>query len=667
MKNYLFVFLFFSFALGIVLHEYLNLQYVIGILCGLFFLNYIVYKDKSKTFFSQLMLIIFIGLGFFVQLVRSHQQNETIISPQYSVYKLTIAQQLGSSAKYQKYKAIVHYPIVLQGSNFLLYIPQDQALCFPDDELVVHARAETLPKAMNPYQFDYGKFLKRRKFNGQLFVNELIEYKTGRGFFHHAAKSKYLLLAKMKKYGFNEDAIGIVGAMLLGTYSELNPETQQAYVDTGVVHVLSISGLHVMMLYGLLWVISSPVRRLPKGRTLRIVVCLLAIWCYAMYVELRPPVFRSALMISIYHFTVLLKRKPNIYHTLALSGLILLFINPNYLFEVGFQLSFSAVFFIVWLNPIFDNWVWKGNRIVRYLKGLSVTSLSAQLGTMPFATYYFNQFSWLFLLGNLLLIPASFFMMVGGIIVVTGLSFDWMPSWLIGLYNGFIGVINAYIFQLSKWDEAIWQNIYISPFTSFLIICSLICLRLAFKNRSKIAMIILLICLSTNLLHRTIDTYQKNKQDDLVIFDQYRSTLIGVKTHNELNVFSNALEDSLSWKKYIISPYAIHQRIKRVALHSIESNFHHPKFQKTKSFLNWNNQMIFIGDELNLDTIEVDYYLLRNQSLRFKQVPSVKTKRIIADASNYPKYVHRVDSILLNHHLDTVWYTNRDGFFSLGY
>src|SRR5690606_31106156 len=157
-----------------------------------------------------------------------------------------------------------------------------------------------------------------------------------------------------------------------------------------------ISGLHVVMVYSIFYFVFYPLIYLPKGKLIRIICSLIFIWLYALFVELQPPVARSALMITIFYLALVFRRKPNIYHTLAVSAFILLIINPDFLFDVGFQLSYAAVFFIVWLMPVYKRILPLRNRKLIYMRDFIGTSISAQLGTFPIAAYYFHQSSGLF-------------------------------------------------------------------------------------------------------------------------------------------------------------------------------------------------------------------------------------------------------------------------------
>jgi ComEC/Rec2-related protein len=143
-------------------------------------------------------------------------------------------------------------------------------------------------------------------------------------------KSKEKIRDKLEEAGYRLETRSIISSMLLGDRSEITEELNNSYIATGVVHILSISGLHVVMIFVILQFVLRPIQRIKNGKRLQIILALMIIWVFAFYVEMQPPVFRSALMISIYYISELLKRPKNIYHTISLSAFIILLFQPNF-------------------------------------------------------------------------------------------------------------------------------------------------------------------------------------------------------------------------------------------------------------------------------------------------------------------------------------------------
>lgn len=667
MKNHLFAFILCAFALGIVAQMYFSWSNN-----GLYFLPIIlfcilIFVYKNTAIFINTLLIFFFSFGI---ALKFHADNQLKIIEEpitETAYLVSVERSFKSSEKYKKYQAKIIYPDHFSSYQILVYLPKDTINYHPNDQLIVYGKLLPIPKKLNPYQFDYGAFLANKGISAQLFAKFSTLRKEGKGFYNAVSKSKIHLLEQLKKHHFSTEAIGLIGAMLLGTHSELDQEIYQSYVNTGVVHILAISGLHVMMLFGTLMWLTKSFLHLSHGKAIRILFCLLFIWLYAFYVELRPPVFRASLMITLFYFATLLKRKPYIFHTLALSAFVILIVRPNDLFDIGFRLSFSAVFFIVWLNDITMKWVRRGSFISQSFKGLLTTSTAAQLGTMPFASLYFNQFSWLFLFGNIVLIPAAYLMMILGLLSILLVGIDFVPTFIVEVNNFFINTINTYIGWLATWDKLVWRNLYISPFTSFLLIVALVCLRFVFVQQSKIALIVLLIALTGNLSHRLVDIYRKDKINELIVYQHYRESTISVKKRNNLVVFSTAFADSSQWKKFIIEPYANHQRIKNIYYLDWATNFRLEDIQK-------NDQEIIVGSstlswqKLNdLAIHSADYYLIRNNQEMGENLGQLTSKKIVADGSNLANVLDNIEVELIKNKNEPIWNTARDGYFRLGF
>src|SRR5690606_6521268 len=330
---------------------------------------------------------------------------------------------------------------------------------------------------------------------------------------------------------------------------------------TGVVHILSISGLHVMMVYSVFMVVFFPLVYLPKGKLIRILVCLCAIWLYSFFVGLQPPVLRSSIMLSIYYLTIVFSRKPSIYHTLAVSAFLLLIWNPYFLFDIGFQLSFSAVFFIVWFMPVFMKIFKPKTGFSKLIVGFFATSISAQLGTFPFSAYYFHQSSLLFLAGNAVMLAASYFMIVGGIFSVAVVVFNIdFPFWIF-IFNQLIDWANGYVGWLSGFESLIFDRISLRPLDVFLLVSGFVLLRfifLEFKFRFIVSFLIFIFAFESHRILLNRKLFQKR---EIIVFHQSRNSVIGIRQGNSMNVLMKNFSDSQKVHNYLIRPYSIKEGV----------------------------------------------------------------------------------------------------------
>ena len=218
---------------------------------------------------------------------------------------------------------------------------------------------------------------------------------------------RHRLLQHYRQWGIGDEAYGILAAMTLGEKSQVDVQLKETYSQVGASHILALSGLHLMIIYG---VISLFVgwRRI---RMVSQVLIVLAIWGFAFLVGLAPSVMRAAFMISVYALLSVGHRERMSVNTLAFTAIVMLAIRPLAIYDMGFQLSFAAVLAILLFDPLFERLlpadVLQRHRWLRVLWGLTTVSLSAQIGTAPLVAYYFERFSTYFLLANYVVIPLA--------------------------------------------------------------------------------------------------------------------------------------------------------------------------------------------------------------------------------------------------------------------
>ena len=260
-------------------------------------------------------------------------------------------------------------------------------------------------------------------------------------------KMKDILL----KTGMQLEERAVVNALLLGDKRELDPELRQGYANTGAMHILAVSGMHVGIIYLFLEFLLSFLKKWRHGIRIQSVILLLMIWLYALITGLSPSVFRAAIMISFIIVARATHRYTQMFNTLALSMLFILLFNPALLYGVGFQLSYLAVLGIMVLYKPIKRVIpvtnWAGDK----LWSLAAVSLAAQTGTFPLVLHVFQQFPNYFLLTNLLIAPLASLIMYTGIGVLAGSFVPWIfegVSWLLNLLVWILNQVIHFIDQL---------------------------------------------------------------------------------------------------------------------------------------------------------------------------------------------------------------------------
>ena len=259
---------------------------------------------------------------------------------------------------------------------------------------------------------------------------------------------RHSLLEKFRQWGVNDEAYGILAAMTLGEQTHISQATREIYREVGASHILALSGLHLMIIYGVISLLVNW-RRI---RMLSQVLIILAIWAFAFLSGLSPSVVRSASMITLYALLSVGYRNKMSVNTLAFVAIVMLIGNPLSLYDFGFQLSFMAVLSIVLINPLLYDFiplhVLQRHPWFEWFWGLTTVSLATQIGTDPLVAYYFGYFSTVFLLTNYIAIPlATLILYLTPLLLVV----SWWPwgaemmasvlSWLVVAMNRILGWI----------------------------------------------------------------------------------------------------------------------------------------------------------------------------------------------------------------------------------
>jgi len=302
------------------------------------------------------------------------------------------------------------------------------------DRVVARARFELVGQAGNPNEFDYRRFLARRGILRQIYLRpgqvELASRDNAPALLALAHRWRRALLDIYLRNGIEGQEYAVAAALTLGDRGDLDADTQRAYMVSGATHILSVSGLHVgivAMVFGFVldkllqaFRPDSAARRWGKASG---IIALL--WVYALLTGLSPSVLRAATMFSMVALGQAFGRSMSVYNSLAASALLLMALNPAVVLDVGFQLSYVAVFAIVFLQPKLAQFWQPRSKAALWAWQLMVVSVAAQMGTAPLSLLYFHQFPNYFWLTNLVAIPLSTLVVVGGMVLLAA-SF-WTP------------------------------------------------------------------------------------------------------------------------------------------------------------------------------------------------------------------------------------------------
>ncbi len=321
---------------------------------------------------------------------------------------------------------------------------------------------QEISSAGNPGGFDYKQYSLFRGVTHQVFLSpgeyQLLPGKKENGLKKIIYASREKILQIIKTNISSDKESGLAEALLIGYKNDLEQSLLQSYTHTGVVHIIAISGLHLGLIYWLLLLLLNPFLRYPGIKWIKPVVIIFVLWAFSLLAGAQPSVLRSAMMFSFIVLGETFARRTSIYNTLASSAFVLLCINPFWLWDVGFQLSYAAVLgIVIFMRPIY-NWFYCRNKILDFIWKMNAVTLAAQVLTLPLSIYHFHQFPTLFLLTNFVAVPLSSAILLGEIFLciisftpAVALFAGKGLAWLIWLMNTYIERIEMIPFSL--WDR----------------------------------------------------------------------------------------------------------------------------------------------------------------------------------------------------------------------
>jgi competence protein ComEC len=365
-----------------------------------------------------ILLIAIVFLGIFYP-SKSIEKSERDLSLK-DYYLAEVCQKPGEKAKTYQTILLIKNDKLTEPEKVVAYFSKARfdSTITTGDQLIILTKPQKIKNAGNPFEFDYQSLMHQRNIWFSVYLSEGTYLKTGHQIIHIsnlAEKVRDRLVAMLAEALPNKEERSVVSALTLGYRTEIDQDTLDYFASTGAMHVLSVSGLHVALIFMILGFLLAFLKRGKLGPFIFPAVMISFLWIYAFISGFSPPVQRSTVMFTFVIIGNSIRRPVNIYNSLTASALFLILLNPNVLFDVGFQLSYLAIFGIVLIQPALNNIFELKNPILKWGWGLFTVSVAAQLMTFPLGLFYFNQFPNLFWLSNFVVVPITTFIMWFGI------------------------------------------------------------------------------------------------------------------------------------------------------------------------------------------------------------------------------------------------------------
>ena len=542
--------------------------------------------------------------------------------------------------------------------------------------MAVHAHFSEISPPKNPYAFDNQKYMRRKSIFFTAYANDnqwhYLSHRTIHPLRTAAAKVQQHFSALFAQNGLQGDEYSIITAVLLGNDDTMEPELKAHFASAGVSHILCVSGMHVGIIFMIINFLLKPLDAFPRLRILKAVLLILVIWTYAHITGLAPSVRRAATMFTFVTIGSLLRRPVTIYHSLFASMFILLLINPLLFFEIGFQMSYLAVFGIVILQPPLTRLLTPKYKVINYFWELATVSVAAQLATFPLSLFYFGQFPNYFLLANLSVISLSFAIVMTGIVL---LALSWLPplSHLIGLLLTYeIRLLNTIVTGIESLPGSVTENIAVNLPQMLLIYGIIFSIFVYFKQQKffyKYLILSMVLLLSVSKFAEKI--ISKN-QHEMTFYSMEKMTAVECNfgTRGVLLLDSAAQANSTAYD-FNIKNHVRKQHIENEVISLDTNSYSCQTMAKQGTFLRFDTLTVFFLSGRDWlypmhAPLEVDVLCLRHNPRipMYKLLQTIHCRTLLIDGTNSLYYEQRwIDSC--RSYQIPCHSTRREGYFSL--
>lgn len=513
--------------------------------------SYLVKREKQyslRWLFGLGVFFLFVAVGAF----RTYQKQESLNfslddSVQTYVGYVTDTPQ----DKPQSVACKIH--LKRENANVVCYLQKDSAKKPPEvgDEIIFYANLQSFKNRGNPDDFDYQKYMYNSGFVGSAYLPTASWRQTGkqdRSLFTRALQFRQTVMDVFASLGFTDDEQAILSALTLGYQDSLSDDLKQGFRTTGTVHVLSVSGLHVGIIYGVITFLLGFIPRRTRYHWVKPLSAICLLWGYSFVTGLPPSVVRASTMLTMFCIAEMFNRKHSPLNNLFVAAFLMLLYNPFQFFDIGFQLSCLSVLSILVLYPMIIKELETKSKVVYFIGGLVAVSFAAQLAAFPLCLYYFGTFPTYFFITNLLIVPLVSFITYGVILVVVlwkifaimslEVGFLWLP---VKILQGLVEMMTGAIHFFENLPFALIENVNVSLFQLFVIYTVLINLLITIKKAEtktlKIALASLIVLLISNIHYQYADMQERY----IMVRNDTQKSKIHYKEQGNLHVLDSLL------------------------------------------------------------------------------------------------------------------------------
>lgn len=560
--------------LGIILEGVLSFplhNFLLAFTFLLFVFSDVVHSrlGYSKRWITGVAFNLFVCVGGYWLAVESRE--EPLFPDSYSgIFSVKILEMPEERERSFRLKGFLEHEVrndslFYVGQELLLYVKKDSGASGlkPGDVLLAHLRLQKPAKAMNPGDFDYRNYLAIHGTYYTAFLN-ISESKKLPGTDNFdltifLRKIRAHLVQKLPEYGISGKNMGIFAALTLGYTGYIDTDTRNDFVASGAMHILSVSGLHVAIVYLVFSFMLGLTNQSKKYVRIRALVVIILLWAYAFLTGLPACVLRSTIMFCFVVAARVFKRQANIYNSIAASAFALLVFDPMLVYDIGFQLSYMALLSIVYFQPKIQGLLSFKSRIWKKAWELTAVAFAAQIATTPISIAIFGQFpvyfwvSNIFVIGisNLLLFIAAPFGVVAYFLPYLGKLFGEGISLLLDLLR----YITNFVEQL---PGSVITGLNVSAIQASILVLAVVMFGFYLETRKKLSIAVVSICLTVVIIVDSISVIGHKQQQVIAMFSVRNEQVVA---------FINGRAATILWRGNALTDSAVVQSLKAPMQH----------------------------------------------------------------------------------------------------
>ncbi len=522
-----------------------------GLLIGLYSLGQASFTFKNRWLPGTYISFFFLLFGYTI----TCHQDERTVNTYLDNYQQTENRIFGTVVSYPKESEVyTRFKFALQGiqgtekklhsctGNIQVAIKKSFSHPIPvyGDQLFLVGNIDTIAAPRNPSTFDYRQYLHFQNIHHQLFVDtmnwKVLKSAQAPAVFQLANTLQQNFITRLAEYVPASESFAIAAAMALGYKAAMTSDIKDAYSESGAIHVLAVSGLHVGVLSEvLLFLLGFFTSKKTHWKWLKYFCSLLLIWTFVLLVGATDSVVRAGILFSFINFGRLTRRDIHSLNALAAAAFIILVVDPYALFQVGFQFSFLAVTgIIIGYKPIYNFWTPRF-KAIHFFWQLTAVGISAQLFVMPLSVYYFHQFPLYSILSGLMVVPFAGLILYTTIVLLISSYFSISLASVIGMgLSWVIAFQNEFLFMIQKLPYHSIQGIWIEWYEVLLVYGIIFSSLLLIRTKITTWLQVTLCCMSVLLGIQTWQLINSYQQQLLVIYALPKDTVIDFVDGREL-------------------------------------------------------------------------------------------------------------------------------------